>query len=254
MTESINERRAAFPRGLRQPIKGYRFSLDSLLLASFTQLPDKAKVLDLGSGCGVVTFALILLNLDKSFCCTGIDLQPEMIEAAQANALALGLAQEVDFILDDVLSYRGNENSMDVVLANPPYREQGRGRVSPALGRKAGRFEGQAGLKAFARAATQHLRDKARFFMVHLPERLVDVIAACQAVTLEPKRIRFVHSRAGEPARIMLLEARKNGRPGLMVEPPLFLYQGQGNDTCMSSAALAFCPYLQCNAQQGERP
>ncbi len=250
----INEQRATFPRGLQQPAKGYRFSLDSLLLASFAQLPNKAKVLDLGTGCGVVTFALLLANQGKSLCCTGIDLQPEMIEAALANALALGLSKEVDFVLGDVLSYRGNENRIDVVLANPPYRVKGTGRASSKPSRETGRFEGQAGLAAFARAATYHLRDKARFFMVHLPERLAAVIKACQGATLEPKRVRFVHSRADEPARIMLFEARKNSSPGLTIEPPLFLYEGQGNDTRMTSAALALCPYLQCNAQLGEKP
>ncbi|MBU1248337.1 MAG: methyltransferase domain-containing protein [Proteobacteria bacterium] len=247
--EDILKRRTYFPRGLSQPTDGYRFSIDALLLASFASPPEHACGLDLGTGCGVVSLALLLSQTTPNLHLTGLDLQPEMIQRAQANALLLGFESQTDFILEDISSYRQQENSLDFVVANPPYRRPGQGRLSPTPGRMTARFEDQADIHAFARAATRALKDKAPFYLVHLPERLPEVLKACASATLEPKRLRFVHSREDEPARIMLLEARKNCGTGLVVDPPLTLYKGRGEATELSEAALAFCPFLQCNAK-----
>lgn len=250
------ERRALFPRGLAQPKQGYRFSLDSLLLASFARVPSLSprncgpvRGMDLGCGCGVVGLALLLAHTGANLHLTGLDIQEEMIEFAGQNSRELGLDDAAEFILSDVSSYCEHGNALDFALANPPYRQTGQGRVSPGPSRAVARFEGQAGLEAFCRCATRTLKDKAPLFLVHLPERLVEVAEACRAAALRPKRVRFVHSRADEPARIMLLEARKNGNPGLVVEPPLALYEGRGEHTRMTAEALAFCPFLQCNAE-----
>lgn len=250
----FDDRRAYFPRGLCQSKAGYRFSMDSLLLSSFVRLPKKGgqgrkRGLDLGCGSGVVGLGIMLENAYTDISITGLDIQQEMVDCAKANALALGFDENLDYQMKDISSYADCDNTADFVVANPPYRCHGKGKVSTGQSRAIARFEDEADLVTFCKTATRSLRDKAPFYMVHLPERFVEVVEACRSASLEPARVRFVHSRADQPARIMLLESRKNGGCSLTVEPPLFLYEGSGDATRMTEAALAFCPFLQCNAK-----
>lgn len=245
--------RARFPRGLRQPAQGYRFSLDSLLLASFAgeSLGEGASLgADLGTGCGVVALAM-LLGGGEPLRMVGVEQQRELAACARENAILLGFDERFEVISGDISSYRDSENRFDFAVANPPYRRGGQGRMNPEPGRAAARFEQEGALRTFCSAATRLLCDRAPFFVVHLPERLEDLFAALGAATLVPKRLTFVHSRADESARMVLLEARKNGGRGLAVGPPLVLYAGRGERTRMTADALAFCPHLQCNAAQG---
>lgn len=251
-TNETGMNRSLFPRGLMQPEQGYRFSLDSLLLACFARVPARGCGLDLGSGCGVVGLGVLLANPEAELTFTGLDIQQEMVECARHNSRLLGYQEQLDYVLQDVSSYRGMANQADFAVANPPYRNRERGRVSPGSSRFTARFEGEAGLEAFCRAATRVLKDKAPFFLVHLPERLEEVVRTCGEVSLTPKRVCFVHGKKDEPAKIMLLEARKNGNPGLEVAPPLVLYQSRGSQAAMTAEALAFCPFLQCNARMSQ--
>lgn len=237
-----------FPRGLAQPESGYRFSLDSLLLSCFSRISSGAEAVDLGTGCGVVAFGALLKNPEKRFQVTGVELSPESVEAATSNAEALGLSEFFTAVRADICTYRDREGRVDAVLANPPYRNPNSGRMSRGKHRAVARFEMQAEFRDFCTCATRLLKNRGRFFLVHLPERLVDLFADLRDTGLEPKRVRFVHSRAAESAKMVLVEARKDGKPGLETEPPLILYTGRGQETHMTPEALAFCPYLECNA------
>jgi tRNA1Val (adenine37-N6)-methyltransferase len=249
---------ARFPRGLAQPERGYRFSLDSLLLARFI-LPPAGRSglpvhgLDLGTGCGVVALALLLDH--HLLAMTGVERQPELHACAVENRALFGFEGRFNVALDDVAAFARApgvaQESYDFAVANPPYRRRGSGRTCPDPVREGARFEDEDGLEPFTLAAARLLKQGAPLALVHLPERLPGVLAACASAGLEPKRLRFVHSRADKPARMLLLEARKGGGPGLAVEPPLVLYAGAGPETRLSPQALAFCPHLRCNARQG---
>ena len=92
------------------------------------------------------------------------------------------------------------------------------------------RHEFSGGLDDFLRAAAFLLNSGGRFYIVYLAERLAELLAAMRCFRLEPKRLRMVHSREGESARMVLVEGRKNGKPGMNVEPPLIVYKGDERD------------------------
>ncbi|MFH1914045.1 MAG: methyltransferase [Pseudomonadota bacterium] len=242
-TRAVLERRAAFPRGMVQPEGGYRFSLDSLLLACFARPGRGHAGLDLGCGCGVVGLALLLRQPDLRV--TGVDIDPASLRAAEANATALHLADRYAPVQGDVALWRP-DRAVNFVVANPPYRPLVSGRISPDKRYADARFESRADFTRFARCAAVALKTGGRFTLVHLAERLPELMDGLTRAGLAPKRMRLVHSRSDKEARTVLLEAVKAGRPGLHVEPPLVLHSGSGRDTRLTDEALAFCPFLSC--------
>jgi len=248
-TLGVLDRRAHFPRGLAQPEGGYRFSLDSLLLASFARPGRRHVGADLGCGCGVVGLGLLLRQPGVSL--TGVELDPAAAEAARANAESLHFQDSIQIVQADVADWRP-ERVLDFVVANPPYRRLGAGRVSRGEERATARFERSGSFARFARCAAVALKTRGKFTFVHLPERLAGLMTDLAGAGLEPKRLRMVHARPDEEARMVLIEAVKAAQPGLRVESPLILHQGTGAGTRLTDEALAFCPFLGCNPGEAE--
>lgn len=262
----VAEARAFFPRGLTQPKGAFRFSVDALLLACFAQdLRGGAEpmVADLGAGCGVVALALALLREDVRL--TGVEVEPSLVAAANENAEKLGLADRVHAVKTDTSDLRKGvgdaagvspgfaPESMDAVVANPPYREQGRGRRPAGEVREGALSETRGALKDFVAAAAYLLKNRGQAFFVFAADGAVRLFAHMTTHRLEPKRLRAVHSYADKPARLVLVEARKNGGPELLWEPPLVMYQSPtvGGRGLLTADARSFCPFMICNA--GER-
>lgn len=243
-TEAILRRRDLFPRGLVQPETGYRFSLDSLLLCCFVHAGRRQRGVDLGCGCGAIGIGLVLRQPGLQVC--GIDINPDNIKAAEENKVNLHLIDKLTFESADVAGWR-SEKAVDFVVSNPPYRELGTGRVSRGEGCRTARFEDKGTFAGFARCAAVALKTRGKFSFVHLPERLPELIGDLTANGLVPKRMRMVHGRADETAKMVLMETIKAGGPGLKVEPPLILHQGRGRNTKLTEQALEFCPFLACN-------
>ena len=234
-----------FPLGLIQPEGSFRFSADALLLAAFASGGDIRRAADLGTGCGVVAFGLAL-RFPKLFC-TGIDKEAALIEAARANAQALGLGERLSFVQGDLtdnipLPHLERE-SYDLVTANAPYRLAGTGRRINSRIRQQALEAPASALADFTRAAGLLLRHHGRFACVFLPARLGDVFAALRTARLEPRRLRCTYSRQGAQAGLVLVEARKNARPDLVIETPLILHSGAHGEG-FSLEALDFCPWL----------
>jgi tRNA1Val (adenine37-N6)-methyltransferase len=249
--QDIQAARDAFPTGLDQPEGGYRFSLDPLLLAVFARPKKNARLADLGTGCGVAALAALLAHPQASSA-LGLDLDPAMTLAADANAARLGLSDRFAARTLDIRALRhagpGLEpESFGLVLANPPYRRPGTGQPCPGTERNRARFETGASLEDFLNAAARLLANRGALAIVFPAARLPELMSGCLAAKLAPKRLRLVHSRLHEPARLALLEAVKNAGDELTVEPPLILYEGQGEATRMTEAALAYCPFLAKN-------
>lgn len=247
-------RRARFPRGLSQPEGGFRFGADTLLLAAFAHANLKHGTplngLDMGTGCGAASLGLLLLRPQERLRLTGIDTGPEMLDAAEKNAAALGLAEAFEPLLADVQDYRPTGPGLDFALANPPFRVPGTGKGSPDSGRNRARFEGPGGFAAFAACAGRSLRPRAPLFWVHLAERLPELICALAAVGLVTRRVLPVQGHAGQPPRLVLIMAVRGGGAGLALECPLALY-GPGGE--LSPEALAFCPHLAANPARKPR-
>lgn len=249
---NVTDNRDSFPRGLAQPACGFRFSADALLLACFAANRVCRRVLDLGAGCGVVGLGLLLHLPDADIQVIGVDCSPDMVEAATANATALGLDHRYRAVLGDVRAMAEiadcAPNAFDLVLCNPPYRQPGHGRLPPDPDKQAARFETSADLEDFFQAAARSLDTKGRLALVHLPEHLHRIFTALAKAGLEPKRLRLVHGREDKAASLLLLEARKAVRPGLRIEPPLLLYAQKAQGSELTQDARAFCPFLACNS------
>ena len=210
---------------------GYRFSLDPVLLSGFLSSVSGCRVLDLGTGSGIVP--LLLSVRGEALSIAGVEIQHEMAERAGRTVELNGLSEKVRIVAGDIrdLPFAGlDAGAFDIVTANPPYRRPGTGRVAPGNERGMARHEFAGGLDDFLRAAAVMLRSGGSFYVVHLAERLAELLAGMAAHNLAAKRLRCVHSRAGEAARLVLVESRKNGRPGIKVEPPLVVYKGAGRD------------------------
>ncbi|MDD2220279.1 MAG: methyltransferase [Desulfoplanes sp.] len=239
-----------FPRGLCQPDKGFRFSTDALLLACFADIKRGEIVVDLGTGCGVVGLGVLLRNSDLGIRIKGIDVEDEMVHAARANVRALEYDGQMEIFQGDVrdLGRIIPSACADVVVCNPPYRQPGRGKSCADALKTRARFEVRATLPEFVAGAGFMLKNRGRIYLVYLAEQLDLLFAAMQASQMVPKRVLPVHARPGEPARLVLVEGRKNGGQSLVMDSPLFLYQCAEHQTWLSSQALAFCPFLGCNA------
>ena len=213
---------------LTQPDAQFRLSTDSVACAWFARFRSRSQITDLGCGSGAI--ALMLLASDPTLTVTGIELQTDAAEAARQNAQTNRLSFTV--LEGDLRSMQSllPANSMDGVISNPPYFPVGSGK--PAQGAFArARSEETCSLAQLCDAADWLLRWGGTFVLVHRPERLADLIWELRSRKLEPKRIRFVRHRPDSPVSLVLLEARKGGRPGLGYEPDLVLFDLNGNET-----------------------
>jgi tRNA1Val (adenine37-N6)-methyltransferase len=225
----IQAARSAFPAGLEQPKSGFRFGIDSLLLACFAPCRSGDRVLDLGTGCGVVGLGLCLAHEEKKPQVLGVEVQEELLCAAGRNAKRLGLEDRYSACTGNVCQYREiadvQAGGFDLIVCNPPYRPKHQGRHPQDPGRRQACFEHYAGVQDFLQAASYALANKGRLSLVYLAERLPFLLHQFQAYRLQAKEMRLVHSTAAAQAKLVLITARKNVRPGLAVHAPLFLDQ-----------------------------
>ena len=212
-----------------QKKRGYRFSIDALLLAFFAEPGPDDGILDLGTGCGIVPLILIFRKKVKRI--TGVEIQPSLADLARRNAVLNRCASRFRVWEEDLrrLDQRAKRESFDLVLTNPPYRKVGSGRVNPLTEKAVARHEIRATLEEVLRSAHYLLIDKGRLAMIYPASRSADLIRGLGKYHLEPKRIQFVHSREGDEARLVLVEALKEGQAQVKVLPPFFLYDSSGN-------------------------
>jgi tRNA1Val (adenine37-N6)-methyltransferase len=207
----------------------FRFSLDAVLLAHFATVKRGAAAVDLGAGTGVLGLLLAARGAKRV---TGVEINPEMVDMASRSIGVNGLDDRLAVVCADVRAISGGAllegQSWDLVVANPPYRPLGGGGVNPREELAMARHEIAGGLDDFAAAAAFLLKEKGRLAMVHLPERLADVVSTLRRAGIEPKRLRLVHPAPGKAAKLLLAEGVRGGRPGLTVEAPLYIYGEDG--------------------------
>lgn len=217
---------------IRQPREGYRFSMDPVLLSAFVDLNKNTPkhIADLGSGTGIAGL-LLARRLPKARI-TLVELQSELHKLALENIEANGLSSRVNALNLDIRQMRGELAGLDAVVANPPFRRPGTGRISARGDGQSGlaRHETELPLDELCFAAARALKGRGRFYIVYLPERLLRLTDALREARLEPKRLRFVHGRQGLEARILMMEAVRDGKPGLKVEPPLYIYADESDE------------------------
>jgi tRNA1Val (adenine37-N6)-methyltransferase len=209
---------------LVQPRRGYRFSIEPILLARFVRARASDLVLDLGAGCGVLGIVIAALHRPREV--VAVEIQPSLADLAGRNA-ALNEIANMRAIAADIRARRiagVAPASFDLVVANPPFHARGAGRESPDHGRRVARGETGAALADFVAAARRYARNGARVAFVLGAARSAEMISLMRSHRLEPKRIRFVHPRAELPAAAVMVEARAGGGVEVAIEPPLFLH------------------------------
>jgi len=224
---------------VHQPRRGYRFSVDSILLGRFATARPRDRVLDLGAGCGVVAIMIAARAHPREV--MAVELQPDLAELIDHNA-DLNSLSGVRGICADIRARRiaGLEPaSCDLIVANPPYYAAARGRHSPGESRRAARSGTDAELADFVAAAQRYARNGARVAFVFAANRSADLLATMRARQLEPKRIRFVHPRVDLPAASVLVEGRAGGGVEVAIEPPLILHDRTGEYSTEARALLA---------------
>lgn len=217
-------------RKIIQNEREFCFSLDAVLLAHFPRLRRRQRVLDLGTGTGVMP----LLIVDETAHVDAVEISPVMAELAERNVRLNGLQERITVRQGDYRSIRElyAAESFDLVLANPPYRPVAHGQANLLEGVARARHEVTATLEDVVRAARYALRFHGRFAMVHLPERLGEILVALHAHQIEAKRLQFVQPKPGKAPNMMLIEGVVGAAPGgLKVLPPLIVHEADGRYT-----------------------
>ena len=213
---------------LYQPARGYRFSIDALLLAAFARERCSGAVADLGTGCGVLPVLLARCGAVERI--LGVEIQDELAELARCNIVFNGCGDKVSILHGDVrmLQDLGPAESFDAVVTNPPFYPVESGRINPMAQKAAARHELHGSLDDFTAACTYLLKQGGSCMVVYSASRLPDLLAAMRAKSLEPKTLQFVHARSDEPATMVLAQAVKGAGAEMSIEPPLVLYESQG--------------------------
>jgi len=213
---------------LYQYKKGYRFSIDTLLLAAFARERLRGSVADLGTGSGVLP--ILLARSPDIDALTGFEIQPDLAELALRNVKLHDLGQSVSIEQADIKEIRSlfKAESFDAAIANPPFYPIGTGRINPGSQDAAARHELLANLSDFISAASFLIKNGGRFCAVFPASRSADLICTMRENKIEPKVLRCVHSRTEEPAVVLLVEGVKNAGSQLTILPPLIIYsEGQ---------------------------
>ena len=223
-------------KGLKiiQNKKWFCFGMDSVLLSDFSKdIKRNSVVVDLGAGTGVISILLSGKTEAKKIIC--VEKQKEMAEIIQRNIQMNNLEKKLELINEDILKLgdKIKEASIDTVVTNPPYRKQNTGIENQNIQKYISKFETTATLQNFISISKRILKDKGQFFMVHRPDRLVDIIEIMRKEKIEPKRIQFVYSQieGDKDAKLVLIEGIKNAKPFLKVEKNIYVYDKKGEYT-----------------------
>jgi tRNA1Val (adenine37-N6)-methyltransferase len=204
-----------------QKKKGYRLSMDPLLLANFVTLKGHETLLDVGTGCGIIPIYMAARGCSNRL--VGIEIQDELHELSLRNRELNGCAN-VEFYQGDITSCRKALGCFHVVVSNPPYVKERTGRASRGPSRLVARYETVLDLPGLIAVASSLLFTHGRLYLIYPAKRLAELMHESKSKRLEPKRLRLIHSKAGEPAVLFLVECVKDGGVDLKVEPPLYIF------------------------------
>jgi tRNA1Val (adenine37-N6)-methyltransferase len=204
---------------LIQSRKGYRFSIDAILLSEFVSLRRGDIIMDLGTGCGIIPLVILLKGIIGY--AYGLEVQPELANQAIRNARLNGFEKNLCVIQGDIRQPPLRWSSADVVICNPPYRPKKSGRINPDPQRAIARHEIRASLDDILDTARRLLKPKGRLAMIYPASRLVDIMVRMRGLNLEPKRIRVIYPDLESEAKLVLIEAASDARGGIKLMRPL---------------------------------
>ena len=225
---------------VKQDPSGYRFSIDAILLAYHANPRPGEKILDLGTGCGIIP--LIISHRNPEFIIHAVEVQPALADLAVLNAKENQMQDRILIRCQDMKTLKPVDigGPVDLVVCNPPYRRQKSGRINPIQQKAVARHEIKATLFDVVQTARRLLRTAGRFVTIYTAERATDLISQMRSDHIEPKTMQIIHSAPNTEGKLILVEGIKGGRPGLKIAPPLAIYDEFGNYT--EAVSLMFQP------------
>lgn len=214
-----------------QKEKGYRFSMDALLLAHFIYLKKGDIIIDLGTGSGVI--AIIMARRKECGKVFGVDIQEELVDMAKRSVQLNNLRDKIAIHQGDIRNIEAffDSKSFNVAVFNPPYRKLKSGRINPSDQKSIARHEIRAKLQDFLKATVYILKKSGRAYIIYPATRMVELLSSMRISGIEPKRMQIVHSHDASRGEFVLVEGIKSGREELEVMPPLFIYSEGGKYT-----------------------
>lgn len=204
------------------------FGMDAVLLSGFTRVKPEEKVIDLGTGTGIIPILLEAKTEGEHF--IGLEIQPESADMARRSVRYNHLEDKIKIEIGNIkdASTQFGASSFHVVTTNPPYMTAHHGLTNPNEAKAIARHEILCSLEDIIRESARLLKPQGRFYMVHRPFRLVDIIVLMRQYKLEPKRMQMVHPFADKEPNMVLIEGLQGGNPQLTVEKPLIVYKEPG--------------------------
>jgi tRNA1Val (adenine37-N6)-methyltransferase len=208
-----------------QKKNGYRFSIDAFLLANFITLKRGERLLDIGTGCGIIPVYIAKRGYTNFM--LGVEIQDDLFCLAQENKKLNNVDDQIEFLKGDIKKNAKTlkKTPFHIVVSNPPYTKKGSGRASPGHSRYVARYESELDLSGLLSAASSLLNNKGRFYIIYPARRLGELVTTAGLNKLELKRLRIVYPRKDEEANLLLAEFVKNGGTGVKIERPLYIYE-----------------------------
>ena len=221
-------------KGLKiiQNEKGFCFGMDSVLLSDFAKnMKNNSTVLDLGTGTGIIPILLCgKTNLKKV---VGIEIQQDVANMAKRSSQLNNLQDRFEVVNTNIIDLKNiyEKQSFDVIVTNPPYKKENTGITNENEAKLISRHEITANLEDFISISKDLLKDKGEFYMVHRPERLVDILSLMRKYKIEPKILKFVSPNKNKEPNLILIKGIKNANSFLRVEKNLYVYNEDGKYT-----------------------
>lgn len=207
---------------------GFCFGMDAVLLSGFAKVKKGENALDLGTGTGIIPLLLEAKTEGRHF--TGLEIQETSADMAQRSVYLNDLNEKVEIVRGDIKEAVDlfGKASFDVVTSNPPYMTGQHGLVNPDMPKAIARHEILCTLEDVIGQASALLKENGRFYMVHRPFRLSEIMVTMSRYRLEPKRMKLVYPFVDKEPNMVLIEGLKGGRPRVTVEKPLIVYEKPG--------------------------
>ena len=221
-------------KGLKiiQNEKGFCFGMDSVLLSDFAKnMKNNSTVLDLGTGTGIIPILLCgKTNLKKV---VGIEIQQDVANMAKRSSQLNNLQDRFEVVNTNIIDLKNiyEKQSFDVIVTNPPYKKENTGITNENEAKLISRHEITANLEDFISISKDLLKDKGEFYMVHRPDRLVDILSLMRKYKIEPKILKFVSPNKNKEPNLILIKGIKNANSFLKVEKTLYVYNEDGKYT-----------------------
>ncbi|MGN0291265.1 MAG: tRNA1(Val) (adenine(37)-N6)-methyltransferase [Lachnospiraceae bacterium] len=208
--------------------KKFCFGMDAVLLSGFAQVKKGEKALDLGTGNGIIPILLEAKTEGEHF--IGLEIQKDNVDMARRSVAMNGLQEKIEIVAGDIkdASERFGASSFDVITTNPPYMIGQHGLKNENEAKTIARHEILCDLEDVLRESSRLLRERGRFYMVHRPFRLAEILSKMVEYRIEPKRMRLVYPYIDKEPNMVLIEGLKGGNSRITVEKPLIVYEKPG--------------------------